>query len=166
MLLVVYRSLTTTALVLVTVLVELSAARGIVAALGHTGIIGLSTYATNLLTMLAIAAGTDYAIFFVGRYQEARSAGEDRLAAYHTMFKSTAHVIVGSGLTVAGALLCLSFTRLPYFQTLGLPAALGVLVTLAAALTMAPAVMVIGSRFGLLDPKRAMRTREIGRAHV
>ena len=61
MLLVVYRSLTTTALVLVTVLVELSAARGIVAALGHTGIIGLSTYATNLLTMLAIAAGTDYA---------------------------------------------------------------------------------------------------------
>ncbi|AKC37961.1 membrane protein MmpL [Mycolicibacterium phlei] len=159
MLLVVYRSLTTTALVLVTVLVELSAARGIVAALGHTGVIGLSTYATNLLTMLAIAAGTDYAIFFVGRYQEARSAGEDRLAAYHTMFKSTAHVIVGSGLTVAGALLCLSFTRLPYFQTLGLPAALGVLVTLAAALTMAPAVLVIGSRFGLLDPKRAMRTR-------
>lgn len=63
MLLVVYRSLITTALVLAMVMVELSAARGIVAALGHTGVIGLSTYATNLLTMLAIAAGTDYAIF-------------------------------------------------------------------------------------------------------
>lgn len=75
------------------------------------------------------------------------------------MYKSTAHVIIGSGLTVAGALFCLSFTRLPYFQTLGVPAALGVLVTLAAALTLAPAVLVIAGRFGLMEPKRAMRTR-------
>jgi len=29
----------------------------------------------------------------------------------------------------------MQFTRLPYFQTLGIPAALGVLVPLAAALT-------------------------------
>ena len=37
----------------------------------------MSTYATNLLTLLVIAAGTDYAIFFVGRYQEARGSGEE-----------------------------------------------------------------------------------------
>ena len=53
--------------------VELAAARGVVAALANSGVIGLSTYSTNLLTLLAIAAGTDYAIFVVGRYQEARS---------------------------------------------------------------------------------------------
>ncbi len=54
---------------------------------------------------------------------------------------------------------CLVFTRLPYFQTLGIPAALGVLVTLAAALTLGPAVLLIATRFGLLEPKRTVRAR-------
>lgn len=127
--------------------------------LANYGFIGLSTYSTNLLTLLAIAAGTDWAIFLVGRYHEARSAGEDRKPAYYTMFRGTVHVIVGSGLTIAGAVACLYFTRLPYFQTLGVPAAIGVLVTLAAALTLGPAVLVMTGRFGLMEPKRAMRTR-------
>lgn len=159
MLLFVYRSFLTMLLVLVTVLVEMAAARGIVAFLGNAGIIGLSTYATNLLTLLVIAAGTDYAIFVVGRYQEARSAGEDRETAYYTMFRGTAHIVLGSGLTVAGAVACLSFTRLPYFQSLGIPAALGILVALVAALTLAPAVLTLGALVGIFEPKRAMRTR-------
>jgi putative drug exporter of the RND superfamily len=159
MLLIVYRSILTMIIVLVTVLVELAAARGVVAVLANSGIIGLSTYSTNLLTLLAIAAGTDYAIFLVGRYHEARSAGEEREAAFYSMFRGTVHVIVGSGLTIAGAVYCLSFCRLPYFQTLGLPAALGVLVALSAALTLGPAVLTICSHFGLLDPKHKTRTR-------
>ena len=159
MLLLVYRSIVTMLLVLITVLIEMSAARGIVAFLGNESIIGLSTYSTNILTLLVIAAGTDYAIFLMGRYHEDRSNGIDRETAYYNMYRGTAHVILGSGLTVAGAVLCLSFTRLPYFQSLGIPAAIGVLVALVAALTLAPAVMMIGARFGLLDPKRTTRTR-------
>ncbi|OBF22693.1 hypothetical protein A5725_10700 [Mycobacterium kubicae] len=159
MLLFVYRSLFTMLLVLITVLIEMSAARGIVAFLGNAGVIGLSTYATNLLTLLVIAAGTDYAIFLVGRYQEARGVGEDRETAYHTMFRGTAHIVLGSGLTVAGAVACLSFTRLPYFQSLGVPAALGILIALAAALTLAPAVVTLGALVGVFEPKRQMRTR-------
>ncbi len=169
MLLVVYRSIVTTLIMLVTVLIELSAARGVISALANYGFIGLSTYSTNLLTLLAIAAGTDYAIFVVGRYHEARNKGMDRIAAYHDMFRGTVHVIVGSGLTIAGAVACLYFTRLPYFQTLGIPAALGVLVTLAAALTLGPAILLIASRFGLLEPKRKIRAsgwRRIGTAIV
>ncbi|OBF83493.1 hypothetical protein A5791_03310 [Mycobacterium sp. 852002-51163_SCH5372311] len=159
MLLFVYRSFITMLLVLLTVLIEMAAARGIVAFLGNAGVIGLSTYSTNLLTLLVIAAGTDYAIFVVGRYQEARSAGEDREAAFYNMFRGTAHIVLGSGLTVAGAVFCLSFTRLPYFQSLGIPAALGILVALAAALTLAPAVLTLGAAAGCFEPKRAMRTR-------
>ena len=63
MLLLVYRSIVTMLLVLVMVFIELAAARGIVAVLGYYEIIGLSTFAVNLLTMMVIAAGTDYAIF-------------------------------------------------------------------------------------------------------
>jgi RND superfamily putative drug exporter len=159
MLLLVYRSVVTVLLVLVMVFIELAAARGIVAFLGYHDIIGLSTFAVNLLTTLAIAAGTDYAIFNVGRYHEAIQNGEDRETAFYTMYHGTAHVILGSGLTIAGATYCLSFTRLPYFQTLGIPLAIGMLVGVAAALTMAPALMTVASRFGLMDPKRKMKTR-------
>jgi RND superfamily putative drug exporter len=159
MLLLVYRSIVTVLLVLVTVFTELAASRGMVAFLGYYDIIGLSTFAVNLLTTLAIAAGTDYAIFLAGRYHEARQNGEDRETAFYTMYHGTAHVILGSGLTIAGATYCLSFTRLPYFQTLGVPLAIGMLVSVIAALTMAPAVIAIASHFGLMDPKRKMKTR-------
>jgi putative drug exporter of the RND superfamily len=159
MLLLVYRSLVTVLIVLVMVVLELAAARGIVAFLGYHDIIGLSTFATNLLVTLAIAAATDYAIFLIGRYQEARSLGEQREDAYYTMFNGTAHVVLGSGLTIAGATFCLHFTRLPYFQTLGVPLAIGMVIVVVCALTLGPAVVTVASRFGLLEPKRALRTR-------
>ena len=103
MLLFVYRSIITVILLLLTVGFELVIARGAVAVVGHTGLIGLSTFAVSLLTSLAIAAGTDYGIFIIGRYQEARHAGEDTETAFYTMYRGTAHVILGSGLTIAGA---------------------------------------------------------------
>jgi RND superfamily putative drug exporter len=170
MLLLVYRSIITVLLTLGMVVLELAAARGLVAFLGYHGIIGLSTFATNLLVTLAIAAATDYAIFLIGRYQEARSLGEDREEAYYTMFGGTAHVVLGSGLTIAGATFCLSFTNLPYFQSLGIPLAIGMVVCVLAALSLGPAVISVASRFGkVLEPKRALRVRgwrKIGAAVV
>ena len=59
----VYRSITTTLITVVTVAIQVAAAPGVVAVLSHLGIIPLSTYATNLLTLLTVAAATDYAIF-------------------------------------------------------------------------------------------------------
>jgi RND superfamily putative drug exporter len=159
MLLLVYRSIITVILLLVTVGVELSTARGVVALLGHSGAIGLTTFAVSLLTSLAIAAGTDYGIFIFGRYQEARQAGEDKETAFYTMYRGTAHVILGSGLTIAGATFCLSFARMPYFHTLGIPCAVGMLAAVAVALTLGPAVLTVGSRFGLFDPKRKIQVR-------
>ena len=152
MLLLVYRSIVTVVLLLVMVGMELTAARGVVAFLGYHELIGLTTFAVNLLVSLAIAAGTDYAIFLLGRYQEARHAGEDRESAYYTTFHGVAHVILGSGLTIAGATYCLSFTRMPYFQTLGVPCATGMFVSVVAALTLGPAMLTVGSRLGLFDP--------------
>ena len=154
-----YRRLTTVFLVIFTVMIELTASRGVVAVLANAGIIELSTYSTNLLTLLVIAAGTDYAIFLLGRFHEARYAGQDRVQAFNTMYHGTAHIILGSGLTIAGAVLCLTFTRLPYFQSLGIPAGTGVLVAVVAALTLAPALLSIGRHFGLFEPARPMRTR-------
>jgi RND superfamily putative drug exporter len=146
-------------LILTTVFIEVGATQGIIALLGNYEIIRLSTFAVQLLPILAIAAGTDYAIFVVGRYHEARRAGEDRDSAYYSMFRGTAHVVLGSGLTIAGAMYCLSFTRLPYFQTLAAPCAIAMVVVVAAALSLGPAILTIASRFGLFDPKRTITTR-------
>jgi putative drug exporter of the RND superfamily len=159
MLLFVYRSVITVILLLAMVGIELAAARGIVAFLSYHDIIRLSTFAVNILVSLAIAAGTDYGIFFIGRYHEARQAGENREMAYYTAYRGVAPVVLASGLTIAGATYCLSFARLPIFQTLGAPCALGMLVAVAVALTLVPAVLTVGSRFGLLDPKRTIKVR-------
>jgi len=159
MLLLVYRSVTTVLLVLAMVGVELAAVRGVVAFLSDVGVIGISTFAISILVCLAIAAGTDYAIFLIGRYHEARRAGEDRETAYYTAYRGVAHVILASGLTIAGATYCLSFTRLPIFRTLGASCAVGMLVAVAVALTLVPAVLTVAGRFGLLEPRRTMSVR-------
>lgn len=159
MLLFVYRSIAATVIGLLVVLVEMSTGRGLVAVLGHFHVFGLSVFAVSVLTSLAIAAGTDYFIFLLGRYHEARNSGQDRDSAYYTAFEGVWHVILGSGLTIVGALLCLYFTRLNYFNSLAIPSALGLLVVLAMALTFAPAVLALSIKFGLLDPKRRTQTR-------
>lgn len=159
MLLLLYRSFSTVAVLLAVVGVELAAARGVVAFLGHHGLIGLSTFAINILVTLAIAAGTDYGIFFIGRYHEARHAGEDPETAYFTTYRGVAHVVLASGLTIAGATFCLSFTRLPVFQTMGVPCAVGMLVAVAISLTLVPAVLAVATRRGLLEPRRKMSDR-------
>ena len=103
MLLLVYRSVFTVILLLLMVGIELMVARGFVAFLGHHGIIGLTTFVVNMIASIGIAAGTDYGIFFVGRYQEARQAGEDRETAFYTTYRGVAKAVLASGSTIAGA---------------------------------------------------------------
>ncbi|WP_374026235.1 RND family transporter [Mycobacterium sp. HNNTM2301] len=165
----VYRSVFTVICLLVTVGIEVFAARGVIAFLGDNGVVALSTFAINLLVALAMAAGTDYGIFFFGRYQEARQAGEDRETAFYTTYRGVAPVVLGSGLTISGAMLCLSFTRMPIFQTIGVPCAVGMLVSVLIALTLVPAVITVGSGLGLFDPKHYIgfgRWRRVGTAIV
>ncbi|WP_235435879.1 RND family transporter [Mycobacterium sp. EPa45] len=159
MLALVYRSVSTVLLILAIVGIEMGAARGTVAVVGHLGIMDFSTFSVPLMTALSIAAGTDYAIFLIGRYHEARQNGEDPESAYYNAFHGVGHVILGSGLTIAGAMLTLRLTRLSYFNSLAYPSAMALIIVVAAALTVAPAILVVASRFGLLDPKRMMKTR-------
>ena len=159
MLFLTYRKVSTVLLVLAMVGLEMGTARGVVAILGNYDLLGFSTFVVAMLSSLAIAAGTDYAIFLIGRYQEARQAGEDRETAYYSMFRGTSHIILGSGLTIAGATFCLHLARLAYFRALGIPSALGLLIVVAGALTAAPAIVAVASRFGLLDPKRTVKVR-------
>ena len=46
-------------------------------------LVGLFTFAVNLLVSLVIAAPADYIIFLIGRYQQARSHGQDQVNAFY-----------------------------------------------------------------------------------
>ena len=123
----------------------------------------------NIVVALTLGAGTDYGIFLLGRYQEARQAGESREEAYYTAYRGVTPIIIGSGLTIAGAGYCLSFARLNYFHTMGPAVAISMLFTIAAALTLGPALLTVGSLFGLFDPRRLVKAhlyRRIGASVV
>jgi putative drug exporter of the RND superfamily len=157
MLLLVYRRITTLVVPMYSVLFEILVAKGVVSTLGHLGIIPLSSFAVNVVISLTLGAGTDYGIFLMGRYQEARQDGESPEDAYYTAYKGVAPIIIGSGLTIAGACFCLSFARLNYFHTMGPAVAITMLFTIAAALTLAPALLTLGSIFGLYEPRTKVK---------
>jgi RND superfamily putative drug exporter len=157
LLLVVYRSFAILLVPLASVLFEMLVAKGVVSTLGHFGYIELSSFAVNIVIALTLGAGTDYGIFLMGRYHEARQAGESREDAYYIAYKGVTPIIIGSGLTIAGACYCLTFARLNYFHTMGPAVAITMLFTIAAALTLGPAFLTAGSLFGMFDPKRAVK---------
>ncbi|OBG40426.1 RND family transporter [Mycolicibacter heraklionensis] len=159
MLLAIYRSVVTMLISMVAIGLGLFAAMSVTAAAGNMNIVGLTPYAVSMVTMLSIAAITDYLIFLLGRYHEERANGLDPEEAFYVSYSGVSHVILGSGLTIVGALMCLSMTTLPYFQTMGPPCAIAILVVIAASLTLAPAILTVASKFGLLDPKQKLSTR-------
>ena len=121
MLLIVFRSVVTTIVILLTVAIELQVARGIVAFLGLHGFVGLTTFVVNLLVSLGIAAGTDYAVFFFGRYKRHGQAGEDRETAYYTTYRGVAQSCPGLRRHNRWRDLLLEFHQVAIFSTLGSP---------------------------------------------
>ncbi|MEE2852000.1 MAG: RND family transporter [Actinomycetota bacterium] len=157
MLLLVYRTPATLLVPLLGVLIEMLVAKGIVSTLGHYGYIELSSFAVNIVIALTLGAGTDYGIFLMGRYHEARQAGESREDSFYIAYTGVAPIIIGSGLTIAGACYCLTFARLNYFHTMGPAVAITMLFTIAAAMTLGPAVLTVGSLFGMFDPRTSAK---------
>jgi RND superfamily putative drug exporter len=169
LLLLVYRSPPTLLVPLLGVLIEMLVAKGIISTLGHLGYIELSSFAVNIVIALTLGAGTDYGIFLMGRYHEARQAGESREESFYIAYKGVAPIVIGSGLTIAGACYCLTFARLNYFHTMGPAVAITMLFTIAAAMTLGPAILTIGSLFGMFDPRQAAKVhlyRRIGASVV
>jgi RND superfamily putative drug exporter len=155
LLLIAYRSITIALIPLVGVLTMLAVARGVVSFLVQNGAIGISSFASNLLVSLVLGASTDYAIFYLGRYQEARQRGEDKESSYYESVANVPHVILGSGIAITGATLCLSLTHLDYFRTLGPPCAVSMVVAVLGALTLGPALLTLGSKIGWIQPRKA-----------
>ena len=132
---------------------------GIVVALALTALVGqfgdLSFFVTNMITMMGLAVGIDYALFIVSRYREERTAGVARIAAIERAGDTSSRAVFFSGLTVVVALAGLLIVPMSVFVSLAVGAILVVLAAIAGALTLLPALLsVLGDR---IDAGRVSR---------
>lgn len=166
LLLIVYRSPVGAAVPLISVGLAIAVARPIVAALGEAGLVEVSLFSVALLAAMLLGAGTDYAIFLIGRYHEGRRRGIAWRESLVNAYRGVAPVIAGSALTIAGALACLSMAQVGIFRSTGIPCAIGVLVAMFASLTLTPALIALAGRRGSLEPRRSRTTRRWRRIGV
>ncbi|WP_259142229.1 MMPL/RND family transporter [Tsukamurella ocularis] len=154
-----YRSVVTALVPLLGVGIALAVARAAISLLAELDVIQVSIFAASLSAVVVLGAGTNYGIFLVGRYQESRRNGLSREDAYYAALAGVQHIVIASALTVAGAMACLAATRLAMFSTSGLPCTIAILVTLAAALTLGPAILAITTRLGFVEPRESASQR-------
>lgn len=164
LLLIVYRSLVTAAIPLMSVGLTLAVARALISALGMHDVIPVSLFTVALLAAIILGLGTDYGIFLLGRYHECRRRGIDPAVALSDAYRTVGKVIIGSALIIAAALACLNLAHISMFRSIGISCAIGVLISAVSALTLTPALIAVASRRGLLEPRRTpnRRWRRVG----
>ncbi|CAN5588319.1 MMPL family transporter [soil metagenome] len=131
----------------------------IVVSFGVTALIGqlfeLSFFITNMITMIGLAVGIDYSLFVVSRYREERARGLEKVDAIARAGGTASRAVFFSGLIVVLALSSLLLVPATLFQSLGLGAMTVVIIAVAAALTLLPAVLsLMGDRVNALAVRR------------
>ncbi|MDQ1584035.1 MAG: putative drug exporter of the superfamily [Microbacteriaceae bacterium] len=122
----------------------------------------VSSASPMLALMLGLAVGIDYALFILSRHrtQLARGMAPEESAA--TAVATAGSAVVFAGATVIIALLGLLVVGIPFLSVMGLAAAFAVLVAIAVATTLVPAML--GLAKGRLIPKDGSRAWR--RAHA
>ncbi len=118
------------------------------------------TTAPTIATLLGLGVAVDYGLFLVSRHREQLDTGMDVISSARQAEGTSGAAIVVAGSTVVVSILGLYVVGVSFVGSLGLAAALVVLVTMIAALTMVPALMglVKGNVRSLADRIRAHRS--------
>ena len=132
------------------------------------GVIAVSAFTTvssaspMLALMLGLAVGIDYALFILSRHRTQLARGMDPEESAATAVATAGSAVVFAGATVIIALLGLLVVGIPFLSVMGLAAALAVLVAIAVATTLVPAMLgLAGQR---MVPKEGSRAHK--RAHA
>jgi RND superfamily putative drug exporter len=106
----------------------------------------VSTQSASILVVLVFGAGTDYALLLVARYREHLRSTQSVPAAVALAVRGAGPAILASAGTVMAGLLCLLAADLNSSRGLGPVGAIGIAATLAAMLTLFPALLVLVGR--------------------
>jgi RND superfamily putative drug exporter len=123
----------------------------IVVALGIAAVVGqgleLSFFIVNMAIAMGLALGIDYTLFVASRYREERHVGLAKLDAISVAGATASKAVLFSGLSFVVALLGLLLVPDTVLRSLAFGAVLVGLVTVAAALTLLPALLsLLGDR--------------------
>ncbi len=126
----------------------------ILGAVASTLLIGrafdLSLYATNVITMIGLAVGIDYALLIIQRFREERRKGRDRDGAIVRAGSTASRSVLFSGMAVVVALAGLFIVPTSIFRSIAVGAIIVVIIAVAAALTLLPAVLrLMGDRVNI-----------------
>ncbi len=129
----------------------LMAILSIIVALGLVAIIALefslSIFIVNMLTGMGLALGIDYSLFVVSRYREERGHGLDKEDAIARTGATASRAVLFSGSTFVVALLGMFIVPTSIMRSLALGAILVGIISVAAALTLLPALLsLVGDR--------------------
>ncbi len=127
------------------------AACTITATLGAVWVIAHSfsmvAYVTNVVELIGLGLAVDYSLLMVNRFREELARGRPRDEAIVRTMQTAGRAVVASGLAVAIGLTLLLFIPVPFIRSLGVGGALIPLASIAAALTLQPALLsLIGAR--------------------
>ncbi|MBE1552853.1 RND superfamily putative drug exporter [Mycobacterium sp. OAS707] len=157
-LLIVYRNVVTMLLPLVTIVISLATAQGVLAGLAELGL-RVAPEAMVLMTAVMVGAGTDYAVFLISRYQDYIRQGLDSEEAVKRALVSIGKVITASAATVAVTFVAMIFAKMPIFSTVGPSIAISIAVACTAAVTLLPAIISVMGPRGWIKPRRDLTSK-------
>jgi putative drug exporter of the RND superfamily len=151
-----FGSLLAMGLPIVTALFGLGAGLGVIGLGSH--LVDMVDFSSELALMIGLGVGIDYALFIVTRYRDAyRENGGDVGAALELAMNTAGRAILFAGATVVIALLGMFALGVSFLYGVAIAASLGVLLVLAASLTLLPALLMFtGKRIGR---SRRLRSR-------
>ncbi|MBC7291903.1 MAG: MMPL family transporter [Actinotalea sp.] len=147
----VYRSPSLPFTVLFTSVFALAAAGLLVYELAAAGVLVLNGQSQGILFILVVGAATDYSLLIVARYREELARVASPFTAMRRALRASIEPIAASAGTVIAGLLTLLLSDLSSNSSLGPVAAIGIVAAFLAALTLLPALLLLGgNRFARL----------------
>ena len=111
----------------------------------------LSTFIVNMMTAMGLALGIDYSLFVISRFREERAFGLDKDAAILRTAATANRAVLFSGSTFVIALLGMFLVPTNILRSLAGGAIIVGVVSVAAALTLLPAILhLLGDRVNSL----------------
>jgi putative drug exporter of the RND superfamily len=116
---------------------------GISAITLFTHVFDTAEFAPQLAFMIGLGVGVDYALFILTRFRNGLDEGMDKRAASIAAVDTAGRAVLFAGITVIISLMGMLLLGLPFLYGVATAAAIAVLFTMIAALTLLPALLAI-----------------------
>jgi RND superfamily putative drug exporter len=144
-LLAVYRSFWLAVVPLLTIAISLVITRGLLAWMNLAGW-EISPLVELFLVALLFGSGTDFCLFVSWRYGEHFDEADPAAAMRVTLRRSCMALLTSAGTVITGLAL-MGATRFKLFSSTGPSVAIGLVLTVAATLTLTPALLILLARY-------------------